>query len=464
MVEENKDDIENAEVLAGSSDLEPYDDSEGSSQGSRNWKLVAIGGIVVAAIVLVGLYLFLRNKNSSPEAEKGEDVVVSVKVAKAEKDSISSEVSAPGTVEAAEQSTVSSSISAQIIQMPLLKNKVVQKGDILAVLASKDLRAQRDEAQAALNEARLNLETLQKVTIPQTQAQTEKDLSDAKANLDNARATYERRGELYRKGGISLKELEASQLAFTNAQNTYRLVQQNAGLNRSAVNPNARAIAEAKIKQAQDHLNAIQVQANMAEIRAPITGVVTDQFQFEGEFASPGAKLLTIADISRVIVKAQFADTVVTTLKTGDPVTIIPTNTPDEKMSGKVTLVSRSSDPQNRTVELWATFGNPQGLLLTGGAVQFVVSNQTVEDAVIIPASAVTLDASNSDSGTVMTVGEDSIAHETKVKIGIKQGDRIQIVEGLNGGETVVVEGNYALPDGTKVEIAKDDTEADTEK
>ena len=464
MVEENKDDIENAEVLAGSSDMEPYDDSEGSSQGSRNWKLVAIGGIVVAAIVLVGLYLFLRNKNSSPEAEKGEDVVVSVKVAKAEKDSISSEVSAPGTVEAAEQSTVSSSISAQIIQMPLLKNKVVQKGDILAVLASKDLRAQRDEAQAALNEARLNLETLQKVTIPQTQAQTEKDLSDAKANLDNARATYERRGELYRKGGISLKELEASQLAFTNAQNTYRLVQQNAGLNRSAVNPNAKAIAEAKIKQAQDHLNAIQVQANMAEIRAPITGVVTDQFQFEGEFASPGAKLLTIADISRVIVKAQFADTVVTTLKTGDPVTIIPTNTPDEKMSGKVMLVSRSSDSQNRTVEVWATFGNPQGLLLTGGAVQFVVSNQTVDDAVIVPASAVTLDASNSDSGTVMTVGEDSIAHETKVKIGIKQSDKIQIVEGLNGGETVVVEGNYALPDGTKVEIAKDDTEADTEK
>ena len=464
MVEENIEDIENTDAEVRGSDEDLHDDAEGGAKGSRNWQVVTIGGIVVATIFLGGVYLFLRNKNGTPEAEKGEDVVVSVKVAKAEKDSISSEVSAPGTVEAAEQSTVSSSISAQIVQMPLLKNKVVQKGDLLAVLASKDLRAQRDEAQAALNEARLNLETLQKVTIPQTQAQTEKDLSDAKANLDNARATYERRGELYRKGGISLKELEASQLAFTNAQNTYRLVQQNAGLNRSAVNPNARAIAEAKIKQAQDHLNAIQVQANMAEIRAPITGVVTDQFQFEGEFASPGAKLLTIADISRVIVKAQFADTVVTTLKTGDPVTIIPTNTPDEKMSGKVTLVSRSSDPQNRTVEVWATFGNPQGLLLTGGAVQFVVSNQTVDDAVIIPASAVTLDASNSDSGTVMTVGEDSIAHETKVKIGIKQSDKIQIVEGLNGGETVVVEGNYALPDGTKVEIAKDDTEADTEK
>ena len=60
-----------------------------------------------------------------------------------------------------------------------------------------------------------------------------------------------------------------------------------------------------------------------------------------------------------------------------------------------------------------------------------------------------------------MTVDEESIAHETKVKIGIKQGDKVQIVEGLGEGETVVVEGNYALPDGTKVEIAKDEEEKD---
>jgi HlyD family secretion protein len=57
----------------------------------------------------------------------------------------------------------------------------------------------------------------------------------------------------------------------------------------------------------------------------------------------------------------------------------------------------------------------------------------------------------------VMTVDEASIAHETKVKVGIRQGDKIQITEGLEGGETVVTEGNYALPDGTKVEIAKDE-------
>jgi len=53
-----------------------------------------------------------------------------------------------------------------------------------------------------------------------------------------------------------------------------------------------------------------------------------------------------------------------------------------------------------------------------------------------------------------MVVDHENVAHETKVTTGIRTADKIEIVEGLKGGETVVVEGNYALPDGTKVEIA----------
>jgi multidrug efflux pump subunit AcrA (membrane-fusion protein) len=51
-----------------------------------------------------------------------------------------------------------------------------------------------------------------------------------------------------------------------------------------------------------------------------------------------------------------------------------------------------------------------------------------------------------------MVVDAQNVAHETKVTTGIRTPDKIEIVEGLRGGETVVVEGNYALPDGAKVE------------
>ena len=436
------------------------------TETSPRKKFFVILGVVLLVFVLIGLYFYLERNQSTAEtpAETKEETVVSVKVEKAEKETIAQEFTAIGTVAPAEQSTVAASISAQIKQMRLLKNQFVKQGEVLAVLASQDLLSQRNEAKAALDEAKLNLETLQKVTIPQTRAQTEKDLSDAKANADNARATYERRKDLYDKGGLSLKELEASRLALQNAENALRLAQANSKLNASAVNPNARAIAENKIRQAQERINTIDAQANLAEIRAPISGVVTDQFQYEGEFAAQGARLLTISNIGAVIVKANFADTVVADLQTGDAVTIFSPGAPEERMAGKVTQISRSADTQNRTIEVWANFENGRGLLRAGDSVQFLISAKPANDAVVIPVSAVTLDASNSDEGTVMTVDDASIAHETKVKTGIRQGDKIQIIEGLEGGETVVTEGNYALPDGTKVEIAKEEENKDEEK
>jgi multidrug efflux system membrane fusion protein len=140
----------------------------------------------------------------------------------------------------------------------------------------------------------------------------------------------------------------------------------------------------------------------------------------------------------------------------GDPATVVPTDLTGEQMKGQVSLISRSSDPQNRTVEVQVHLGNGAGLLRAGGAAQVTVATNQTGDAVVVPASAVTLEASNADAGTVMVVDATSVAHETKVTVGIRTGELIQITSGLQGGETVVIEGNYALPDGTKVEISED--------
>jgi len=170
---------------------------------------------------------------------------------------------------------------------------------------------------------------------------------------------------------------------------------------------------------------------------------------------------VTIADTSTVIVKAPFSDTAVAQMKAGDPATVLPTDTSAEEMRGQITLLSRSSDPTNRTVEVWVTLGNGDGKLRANGAAQVTISANSKGDAIVVPAAAVTLEASNADEGTVMVVDAQNVAHETKVTVGIRTAEKIEIVEGLQGGETVVVEGNYALPDGTKVEIAEDEEKKD---
>jgi len=423
----------------------------------RNIVLIVAAALIVSTLVILIVW---RWKRSGAETEEEVTPVVSVKVAKAEKEDIAAPVSAVGTIWPREKADVAAKISAQITKMALLKNKVVRAGEVIAVLESKDLMAQRAEAVAALNEARANERSLITGTIPKTNAEDQKALLDARAKVNNARAKYERRRVLYEKGGISKKDLEDSQLEVTTAEDELRLEEQTVALRTTSLNPNDRTLAAARTAQAQQRVATLDAQLSYATIRSPITGVVTDQFQYEGEFASAGGKLVTIEDTSTVIVKAPFADTAVAQLKTGDAVTVVPTDTSAEEMHGQVTLLSRSSDPTNRTVEVWVTLGNEGGSLRPNGAAQVTVAAGAKDDAIVIPATAVTLEASNANEGTVMVVDAQNVAHETKVTIGIRTADKFEIVSGLQGGETVVIEGNYALADGTKVEIAAaDDTD-----
>lgn len=421
--------------------------------------IVAVVAIVFFTLVVLVVW---RWRKSKTEAEAEVTPVVSVKVTKAEKGSIAAPVVAVGTIWPREKADVGAKVSAQIKKMALLKNKVVRAGEVIAILESRDLQAQRSEAVAALNQARAEERSLVTGTIPKTNAEDQKALNDARAKVNNARTLYDRRLALYEKGGISKKDLDAAQLDLTTAEHELLLQQQTVALRAGSLNPNDRALAAAKTAGAQQHLATLDAQLSYATIRSPITGIVTDQFQYEGEFASAGGKLVTIADISTVIVKAPFSDTVANQLKVGDTVSVVPTDTSAEEMKGQVTLLSRASDPTNRTVEVWVTLANGAGLLRANGAAQVTVSANSKSDAIIVPASAVTLEASNANEGTVMIVDAQNVAHERKVTIGIRTNNKIEIVEGLQGGETVVIEGNFALPDGTKVEIATEDkTDAD---
>jgi multidrug efflux pump subunit AcrA (membrane-fusion protein) len=428
-----------------------------AAERRRRVTLIAVASVAVIAIVAV--LLILRARKGADAEEEKEAAVVSVKVAKAERGAIASQVSALGTIWPRDTAQVSPKISAQIKQMPLWKNRVVRAGEVIAVLEANDLRAQRNEAAAALNEARASARGVETGTIPQNTVQDEKALRDARAAVDNARRTYERRVALYNAGGISKKDLEASQLDLTRAENELRLAEANVSLRTRSLNPNDRAQAAARVGQAEQHVGALDAQLSYSIVRAPISGVVIDQALYEGSFIASGTTLVTIADTTQVIVKAPFADTVAAQLKTGDVATVQPTDLPGEQLTGQVTLISRSVDPASRTVEVWVTLENGAGRLRVNGAAEVTVAANAKSESVVVPTSAVTLEASNADEGAVMVVDDAGVAHETKVKVGIRSGDKTEITEGLRGGETVVIEGNFSLPDGTKVEVSEGDEE-----
>lgn len=466
-IDESQEDLLPEDANAEESEFVEIEDDEFDEDEptSKKRQFIIIGVIFGVLILAIGGWWIWSKRNSNTADTATEPaVVVSVSVAKVERKTIAGEVSAVGSITPARQAVVSSNASGQIKGLRRLQNEFVRRGELLATIDTRDLQAQKKEAEAVLSEARLNVQTLRKSTIPQSEIQSDRDLRDAKATVDNARNLYERRKDLYDKGGIALKDVEAAQLALTQAEDTLKFLQKSKNLRTNTSNSLDLQTAQARVSQAEQRIKTLQTQINLSEIRSPISGFVIDQTQFDGEYATAGGKILTVADLSEVIVKTQFADTVITKLRLGDAVAVYPDDLGDERMSGKVSLISRSTDPLNRATEVWVNLGNGSGRLRSGGAANVVVSENEQFDTLVVPNAAVSLDTSNAKTGVVMVVDKDNVAHETKVEIGIRTDTETQIAVGLNEGDTVIIDGNYALPDGTKVEIKKADATPEGDK
>lgn len=417
------------------------------------WRDRKILGAAAAVVLLLVVFLIWRSCHRSA-ADEQTNVEVSVQVAKAERGTIASDVTAVATLAPQREATISPKAAAQITQLPLLTNRRVRAGDVLAVLESRDVAAQRAEAAAALSEAETTLHSTTNGAIPITNAQDTKALRDARANLEAQQKTYERRKTLFEQGGISKKDLEASALAVTQAQDDLNVAEASSAAHKGVTNPNDIRVAQSRAQQARDRLRNLDAQLSYTVIRAPFDGVITGQFQYQGDLAAAGGKLFTLADDTNLIAKTQIGEEVASSLRAGDAVRIFPDDLPGQSFDGAVSLVGRGADPQSRSVEVWVRVANPKALLRPNGIARMHIAAQQISNAVVVPASAVTLDATNGSGGTVMVVDDKSIAHEVHVTIGIRTADRMQIVAGLQGGETVVTEGNYGLPDGTKVSIA----------
>src|SRR6202023_2955148 len=114
-------------------------------------------------------------------------------------------------------------------------------------------------------------------------------------------------------------------------------------------------------------------------------------------------------------------------------------------------VVSPTANPNSTTLEGWVKTPNPGEKLKPGGTVRLSIIAETIQNTLVVPASALL----NSDTGgpKVMVVGSDSVAHERMVAVGVRQGDRVQIISGVQEGEQVVTSGGLGLDDKAKVVI-----------
>ena len=387
---------------------------------------------------------------------------MAVQVAPVEKTTVQRTVSAEAILFPLQQSALVPKISAPVKAFYVKRGARVRKGQLLAVLENRDLSAAAVENKGAYEQAEAAYTTTTAATLPEEIRKAKADLGSATKALEAQQKIYTSREELFKQGALPRKELDQSAVDLTNARNQYELAQRHLNSLLAVGKQQEIKSATGQLTAAKGKYEGATAQLSYSEIRSPIDGVVTDRPLYPGEMAAAGTPLITLMDTSQVVARSHIPQDQAELLKVGDPATItVPGE--DKAVDGKVTVVSPALDPNSTTVEVWVQAKNPGQRLKPGTSVQVSMLAQTVPNALVVPASAV---LTASDGGTtVMVVNPDGRAHQQAVKTGVKQGDEVQIVDGVKEGQKVVTAGAYGLPDNTKITVeAPKESAKDTEK
>jgi len=401
----------------------------------------------LACLTVVGTLLFFSGCSKEP-GEKEPTVAVHAVVA--EKATLQETITAQGILFPLQQAAITPKISAPVSKFYVNRGSKVHKDQLLAVLENRDLAASSQENKGNLEQAQAAYETTTGASLPEELQKAQLDVEAAKKMLDAQEKVYTSREELFQQGALPRKELDQAGVDVTQARNQYEIAHKHYEALQAIGNPQGLKSAAGNLQAAKGKYMGAEAQFSYSEIRSPIDGVVTDRPLYPGEMAAAGAPLITVMDLSHVIAKAHIPQPDASLLKLGDEATLtVPGE--DAPIEGKVSVISPALDPNSTTVEVWVQAANPKQRLKPGTSVQVSMLARTVKDGVAVPAASVL--TAQDGSATVMVIGPDNRAHQGTVKVGIHDGDRVQIVEGVQAGDRVVTSGAYALPDKTKVTI-----------
>lgn len=243
----------------------------------------------------------------------------------------------------------------------------------------------------------------------------------ANAAYQNALADFNRYENAFKTGGVTKQQLDQAKLALTNAQ--------------------------ANLKQAK-------INVGDTRLKAPISGLINKKYIEPGFILAgmPSTVMFDIVNVSKLKLKVTVNESQVASLKLGNTVNVSASVYPDKTFTGKITFIAPKADATlNFPVEIEIN-NNASNDLKAGmyGTANFD-SKQQKQSMMIVPRNAFV----GSVSSNQIFVAENGIAKLKTVTAGRILGNKVEIINGLSEGETVIITGQINLQDGSKVDIIK---------
>jgi multidrug efflux pump subunit AcrA (membrane-fusion protein) len=344
---------------------------------------------------------------------------------------------AVGSVKSVQSSTIQSNAVGHITAVNVREGDSVEAGAVLVELDSREADAMVQKAESTVTQAQKSMEEVGKSALAADSARAAAD-----AELALAKSTYDRYKNLSENQAISKQVLDEA---------TAKMKAAEAEVNRATETANAftarKAEAAAMLQQAQAGLDSARVQLSHTKVIAPFSGIITAKYADVGDLASPGVSLLSLEDNKHYRLEAMVDEARAGMFKVGDaaPVTIEALG--PEPLPGRVAEIVPKTDPSSRSVII--KIGLPEHAGLQSGMFGRVTFQTGQKQAMTVPVTAV---FERGQLKYVFIVHADSRARLRLVQTGKQYGDLVEILSGLNAGETVVTSRVAEIADGTIIE------------
>ena len=210
-------------------------------------------------------------------------------------------------------------------------------------------------------------------------------------------------------------------------------------------------LRKAQVLRAEQNLAMARQRLQDSTIVSPLSGLVVGKFVNEGEFITtmPPNPLVWIMNIDKVKIEVYIPEVHLPEVRIGDSVEIKVDAYPTELFHGKISTINPMIDPMNRTFKVKILISNKDYRLNSGMFARVKILPNIQQNAIVVPIRAVT----EREKSQVAFVVENKRATMKVVQTGINDNTYIQILEGLQEGEIVIVEGHYGIEDGANVKI-----------
>ncbi len=380
-----------------------------------------------------------------------EERVYNVQVRAAEKKLLRPFVEAIGTLNAHDEVTVSAEIEGILKDLKADEGSKVSKDLLLAMIDDTDYSLEVNRAEGALDGAKSKLQQLLTGARPQEVQLAKAEVDQTQADMEKRKADMVRAKRLVEDKYISAQDWDAARTAYEVAVATHQKAKENYALVVEGPRKEEIAQARAQAAQAQAALSLSRQKLAKTKILAPLNGIVRLRKVSKGEFVKSGAPLFVIIQSNPIKLRFTVKEKDVGKVKVGQEAAVRVEAFPEREFRGEVSTIYPSLEEKTRTLLVEALVANPEGILKPGFFAKVSLYTGPPQERVAIPITAFLYE----ESKVRVFVEEGGRAKLREVKPGGKYGELMEILEGVQEGEKVVVAGQQNLSEGVKVNVAR---------